>query len=59
MWVCHVYVLEWEDAYDRVYMTQQIHSDSDVHCVCSSAFVDYIDAHTDHICAHDHLLHTY
>ena len=49
-----------EDAYDRVYMTQQIHACSDVHCVCSSAFVDYTDAHTDHIdiCAHVHL-HTY
>ena len=47
-----------EDAYDRVYMTQQIHACSDVHCVCSSAFVDYTDAHTDHICAHVHF-HTY
>ena len=47
-----------EDAYDCVYMTQQIHACSDVHCVCSSAFVDYTDAHTDHICAHVHL-HTY
>ena len=37
-----------------VYMTQQIHACSDVHCVCSSAFVDYTDAHTDHICAHVH-----
>ena len=44
-----------EDAYDHVYMTQQIHACSDVHCVCSSAFVDYTDAHTDHICAHVHL----
>ena len=44
-----------EDAYDHVYMTQQIHVCSDVHCVCSSAFVDYTDAHTDHICAHVHL----
>ena len=35
-----------EDAYDHVYMTQQIHACSDVHCVCSSAFVDYTDAHT-------------
>ena len=26
-----------------------------VHCVYSSAFVDYADAHTDHICAHVHL----
>ena len=47
-----------EDAYDHVYMTQQIHACSDVHCVCSSAFVDYTDAPTDHICAHVHL-HTY
>ena len=47
-----------EDAYDHVYMTQQIHACSDVHCVCSSAFVDYTDAHTDHICAHVRL-HTY
>ena len=48
-----------EDAnYDHVHMTQQIHACSDVHCVCSSAFVDYTDAHTDHICAHVHL-HTY
>ena len=45
-----------EDAYDHVYMTQQIHACSDVHCVCSSAFVDYTDAHTDHICAHFHPL---
>ena len=44
-----------EDAYDHVYMTQQIHACSDVHCVCSNAFVDYTDAHTDHICAHVHL----
>ena len=44
--------------YWNVYMTQQIHACSDVHCVCSSAFVDYTDAHTDHICAHVHL-HTY
>ena len=44
-----------EDAYDHVYMTQQIHACSDVHCVCSSAFVDYTDAHTNHICAHVHL----
>ena len=44
-----------EDAYDRVYMTQQVHACSDVHCVCSSAFIDYTDAHTDHICAHVHL----
>ena len=44
-----------EDVYDHVYMTQQIHACSDVHCVCSSAFVDYTDAHTDHICAHVHL----
>ena len=44
-----------EDAYDHVYMTQQIHACSDVHCVCSSAFVDYTDAYTDHICAHVHL----
>ena len=44
-----------KDAYDHVYMTQQIHACSDVHCVCSSAFVDYTDAHTDHICAHVHL----
>ena len=44
-----------EDAYDHVYMTQQIHACSDVHCVCSSAFVDYTDAHTDHICTHVHL----
>ena len=44
-----------EDANDHVYMTQQIHACSDVHCVCSSAFVDYTDAHTDHICAHVHL----
>ena len=36
-------------------MTQQIHACSDIHCVCSSAFVDYIDAHTDHNCAHVHL----
>ena len=44
-----------EDAYDHVYMTRQlIHACSDVHCVCSSAFVDYTDAHTDHICAHVH-----
>ena len=44
-----------EDAYDHVYMTcQLIHACSDVHCVCSSAFVDYTDAHTDHICAHVH-----
>ena len=48
-----------EDAYDCVYMTQQIHACSDVHCVCSSAFVDYTDVHTDNICAHVHLLHTY
>ena len=47
-----------EDAYDHVYMTQQIHACSDVHCVCSNAFVDYTDAHADHICAHVHL-HTY
>ena len=47
-----------EDAYDRVYITQQIHACSDVHCVCSSAFIDYTDAHTDHICAYVHL-HTY
>ena len=47
-----------EDAYDHVYMTQQIHACSDVHCVCSSAFVDYTDAHTDHICARVHL-HTH
>ena len=40
-----------EDAYDHVYMTQQIHACSDVHCVCSNAFIDYTDAHTDHICA--------
>ena len=44
-----------EDAYDHVCMTQQIHACSDVHCVCSSAFVDYTDAHTDHICTHVHL----
>ena len=44
-----------EDACDHVYMTQQIHACSDVHCVCSSVFVDYIDAHTDHIRAHVHL----
>ena len=44
-----------EDAYDHVYMTQQIHACSDVHCVCSSAFVDYTDAHTDHICVHVYL----
>ena len=44
-----------EDAYDHVYMTQQIHAVCDVHCVCSSAFVDYTDAYTDHICAHVHL----
>ena len=44
-----------EDAYDHVYMTQQIRACSDVHCVCSSAFVDYADARTDHICAHVHL----
>ena len=44
-----------EDAYDHVYMTQQIHACSDVHCVCSSAFVDYTCAHTDHICAPVHL----
>ena len=47
-----------KDAYDRVYITQQIHACSDVHCVCSSAFVDYTDVHTDHICAHVHF-HTY
>ena len=29
-----------------------------IQCVCSSAFVDYTDAHTDHICAHVHL-HTH
>ena len=43
---------------DHAYITQQIHACSDVHCVCSSAFVDYTDAHTDHICAHVHL-HTH
>ena len=42
----------------HAYITQQIHACSDVHCVCSSAFVDYTDAHTDHICAHVHL-HTH
>ena len=47
-----------EGPYDHVYMTQQIHACSDVHCVCSSAFADYTDAHTDHICAHVHL-HTH
>ena len=41
MWVWHVYVV---DAYDHVYMTQQIHACSDVDCVYSSAFVDYTDA---------------
>ena len=40
---------------DHAYITQQIYACSDVHCVCSSAFVDYTDAHTDHICAHVHL----
>ena len=37
---CGMY-MHWnvEDAYDHVYMTQQIHACSDVHCVCSSAFV--------------------
>ena len=46
-----------EDAYDHVYMTQLIHACSNVHCicVCSSAFVDYTDAHTDHICACVHI----
>ena len=48
--------LNVEDAYDHVYMTQQIHACSDVHCVCSSAFVDYTDDHTDHICAYFHPL---
>ena len=43
---------------DHAHITQQIHACSDVHCVCSSAFVDYTDAHTDHICAHVHL-HTH
>ena len=43
---------------DHAYITWQIHACSDVHCVCSSAFVDYTDAHTDHICAHVHL-HTH
>ena len=43
---------------DHAYIIQQIHACSDVHWVCSSAFVDYTDAHTDHICAHVHL-HTY
>ena len=43
---------------DHAYITQQIHACSDVHCVCSSAFVDYTDAHTDHICSHVHL-HTH
>ena len=43
---------------DHAYITQQIHACSDIHCVCSSAFVDYTDAHTDHICAHVHL-HTH
>ena len=43
---------------DHAYITQQIHACSDVHCVCGSAFVDYTDAHTDHICAHVHL-HTH
>ena len=47
-----------EDAYDHVYITQQIHACSNIHCVCSSAFIDYTDAHTDHICAYVHL-HTY
>ena len=49
-----------EDAYDRVYIIQQIQAYSGVHCVCSSAFADYTDAHTDHnvICARVHL-HTY
>ena len=47
MWVWHVYVLE--------YVAQQIYACSDVHYVCSSAFVDYTDVHTDHICAHVHL----
>ena len=44
---------------DHAYITQQIYACSDVHCVCSSAFVDYTDAHTDHICAHVHLLLTH
>ena len=35
-----------EDAYDHMYTTQQIHACCDVHCVCSSAFVDCTDAHT-------------
>ena len=41
-----------EYGYDHVYMTQQIDACSDVHCVCSSAFVDYTYAHTDHVSAH-------
>ena len=43
---------------DHAYIIQQIHACIDEHCVCSSAFVDYTDAHTDHICAHVHL-HTH
>ena len=31
---------------DHAYITQQIHACSDVHCVCSSAFVDYTDVRT-------------
>ena len=53
--MCMYWSRNVEDAYDHVYMTQQIHACSDVHFVCSSAFIDYTDAHTDHICAHVHL----
>ena len=55
MWVWHV--MYWN--VDHAYIIQQIHACSDVHCVCSSAFVDYTDALTDHICAYVHLLHTH
>ena len=44
-----------EDAYDHVYMTQQIHACSDVHCVCSSAFVDYTLTTSVHMSTSTHI----